>query len=182
MPAALPTQPTDWGAIIGGALAAIGVTIILFTAGSGFGLSTVTPWTFANQPPENFALAAGIWIIVMQWLSSALGGYMAGRLRAKWTGIRTDEVMFRDTAHGFLAWALATLAVAVLFASGATLTSVAATVVTDAPAAAEQVTAQAAEQARAIAANFSIITAISLLVGAFIGAVAGALGGFHRDA
>jgi hypothetical protein len=107
---------------------------------------------------------------------------MAGRLRAKWTGIRTDEVMFRDTAHGFLAWALATLAVAVLFASGATLTSVAATVVTDAPAAAEQVTAQAAEQARAIAANFSIITAISLLVGAFIGAVAGALGGFHRDA
>lgn len=173
---------TDWAAIAGGALAAIGVTIILFTAGSGFGLSTVTPWTFANQPPANFAIAAGIWIIVMQWLSSALGGYMAGRLRSRWIGARTDEVMFRDTAHGFLAWALATLAVAILFASGATLTGAVAAV-TDAPAeAAQQITAQAAEQAREIAANFSIFTAISLLVGAFIGAAAGALGGYHRDA
>jgi len=173
---------TDWAAIAGGALAAVGVTLILFTAGSGFGLSTVTPWTFANQPPESFAIAAGIWIIVMQWLSSALGGYMAGRLRARWIGPRTDEVMFRDTAHGFLAWALATLVVAILFASGATLTGAAAAV-TEAPAeAAQQITAQDAEQARAIAANFSIFTAISLLVGAFIGAAAGALGGFHRDA
>jgi hypothetical protein len=183
MPGAFPSQPTDWGAIIGGALAAIGLTLILFTAGSGFGLSSVSPWTFANQPPENFAIVAGIWIIVMQWLSSALGGYMAGRLRTRWVGARTDEVMFRDTAHGFLAWALATLAVAILFASGATLTGAAATAVTGAPAeAAQQITAQAAEQAREIAANFSIFTAVSLLVGAFIGAAAGALGGFHRDA
>ncbi len=97
-------RATDWGAIIGGALAAMGVTIILFTAGSGFGLSTVEPWSFANRAPETFAIGAAIWLIVMQWLSAGFGGYLAGRLRAKRIGPRTDEVLFRDTAHGLLAW------------------------------------------------------------------------------
>ena len=42
---------------------------------------------------------------------------MAGRLRTKWVNLHTDEVFFRDTAHGFLAWALATLLVAGLLSS-----------------------------------------------------------------
>lgn len=88
------TRVTDWGAIIGGALGAIAISIILFTAGSGFGLSTVEPWSFANRAPETFAIGAAIWLIVMQWLSAAFGGYLAGRLRAKWIGLRTDEVCF----------------------------------------------------------------------------------------
>jgi hypothetical protein len=41
----------------------------------------------------------------VQWLSSGLGGYLTGRLRTKWVGIHTDETFFRDTAHGFMAWA-----------------------------------------------------------------------------
>ena len=170
---------TDWAAIVGGALAAMAVSIILFTAGSGFGLSTVEPWSFANRSPAEFAIGAGIWLIVMQWLSSALGGYMAGRLRTKWVGLRTDEVLFRDTAHGFLAWALATVIVAALFALG---TTVAATAVAGAAPDAAQAAAALTEQAREAAANFSAFTAISLLVGGFIGAVAGGLGGYHRDA
>jgi hypothetical protein len=172
---------TDWAAIVGGALAAIAVSIILFTAGSGFGLSTVEPWSFANRSPAEFAIGAGIWLIVMQWLSSALGGYMAGRLRTKWVGPRVDEVLFRDTAHGFLAWALATVIVAALFALG---TGVAGTAMvgTDAAPDAARAAAALTEQAKEAAANFSIFTAISLLVGAFIGAVAGGLGGYHRDA
>lgn len=169
----------DWGAIIGGALGAIAISIILFTAGSGFGLSTVEPWSFANQAPEAFAIGTGIWLIVMQWLSAGFGGYLAGRLRAKWIGLRTDEVLFRDTAHGFLAWALATVIVAALFALGALAAGSAAMATAEgAPAAAAAVT----EEAREAAANFSIFTAISLLVGGFIGAVAGGLGGYHRDA
>jgi hypothetical protein len=174
-------RATDWGAIAGGALGAIAVSIILFTAGSGFGLSAVEPWTFANRMPETFAIGAAIWLIVMQWLSSAFGGYLSGRLRAKWIGPRTDEVLFRDTAHGLLAWALATVIVAGLF----TLGTGAAVVATEgAPAAADAAQAGAAmtEEAREAAANFSIVTAISLLVGAFIGAVAGGLGGYDRDA
>ena len=58
-----------------------------------------------------------MWLIIVQWLSSGLGGYLAGRLRTKWVGLHTDEVFFRDTAHGFLAWALATVLVAVFATS-----------------------------------------------------------------
>ena len=105
----------EWAAIVGGAIAAIGITIILFTLGSGLGLSTVSPWSWSNPSPTTFGVVAGIWLIVTQWLASALGGYLTGRLRTKWVGIRTDEVFFRDTAHGFLAWALATVLMATFF-------------------------------------------------------------------
>ena len=105
----------EWAAIVGGALAAVGISIILFTLGSGLGLSTVSPWSWSNPSPTTFGMVAGIWLIVTQWLASALGGYLTGRLRTKWVGIRTDEVFFRDTAHGFLAWALATVLMATFF-------------------------------------------------------------------
>jgi hypothetical protein len=178
-PAAIPTGAgTDWGAVIGGAFGAVGVTIILFTAGSGFGLSTIEPWSFTNRAPETFAIGAGIWLIVMQWLSAAFGGYLAGRLRRKWIGVRTDEVLFRDTAHGFLAWAVATVVAAALFTLGAAMAGTAG-VTAGTPA---EAAAAVTEQAQEVAANFSIFTAISLLVGAFIGAAAGGLGGYHRDA
>jgi hypothetical protein len=177
-------RATDWGAIVSGALGAIAVSIILFTAGSGFGLSTVEPWSFANRAPETFAIGAAIWLVVTQWLSAGFGGYLAGRLRAKWIGPRTDEVLFRDTAHGLLAWALATLIVAALFTLGTLGTGAAVVATEGAPAAADAAQAAAAmsEEARQAAANFSIVTAISLLVGAFIGAAAGGLGGYDRDA
>jgi hypothetical protein len=175
-------QATDWGAIIGGALGAIAISIIVFTAGSGFGLSTVEPWSFANRAPETFAIGAAIWLVVMQWLSAGFGGYLAGRLRAKWIGPRTDEVLFRDTAHGLLAWALATVFVAALFTLGTLSTSAAVVATEGTPADAVAAAASLTEEARKAAANFSIVTAISLLVGAFIGAVAGGLGGYHRDA
>jgi hypothetical protein len=51
-----------------------------------------------------------------------MGGYLAGRLRTKWTGIHTDEVYFRDTAHGFLAWAAASVVAASLL--GSVMTSI----------------------------------------------------------
>ena len=110
-------------------------------------------------------------------VASGLGGYLTGRLRTKWVGIRTDEVFFRDTAHGFLAWALATVLVATFIALAAS----AAASVPEATANAAAVSAEAAEQARKAAAAFSVFTALSLLVGAFIGCVSGALGGYHRD-
>ena len=89
----------EWAAITGGALAAIGITIILLALGPALGLATGNSWSFGTSPPA-LGIAAGIWLIVTQWLSSGLGGYIAGRLRKKWVGIRTDEVFFRDTAYG----------------------------------------------------------------------------------
>jgi MFS family permease len=167
----------EWAAIVGGALAAVGVSIILFTLGSGLGLSTVSPWSWSNPSPTTFGMVAAIWLIITQWLASALGGYLTGRLRKKWVGIRTDEVIFRDTAHGFLAWALAT----VLMATFITLAASAVATVPEATTNAATVSAEAVEQARKAAAAFSMFTALSFLVGAFIGCVAGALGGYHRD-
>ncbi|MER9230609.1 hypothetical protein NKI56_00635 [Mesorhizobium sp. M0622] len=111
-----PTESSStavtWGPIIAGAFAASTLTFILMLLGSGLGLSMVSPWSGSGASVTTFAVSTAVWLIIVQWLSSALGGYLAGRLRTKWVGIHTDEVFFRDTAHGFLAWALATLLVA----------------------------------------------------------------------
>jgi len=45
--------------------------------------------------------------------------YLAGRLRRKSVGLGTAEVQFRDTAHGCLAWAVASIVGEVLLASPA---------------------------------------------------------------
>ena len=47
--------------------------------------------------------------MIVAVMSSAVGGYLAARLRTKWVGVHSHEVFFRDTAHGFIAWAFATL-------------------------------------------------------------------------
>lgn len=105
------TPAVSWGPIIAGAFAASTLTLILMLLGSGLGLTMVSPWSGSGASVTTFAVSTAIWLIVVQWLSSGVGGYLAGRLRTKWVGIHTDEVYFRDTAHGFLAWALATLLV-----------------------------------------------------------------------
>lgn len=101
----------SWGPIVAGAFAASTLTFILMLLGSGLGLSMVSPWAGSSASVTTFAVSTAIWLIVVQWLSAGVGGYLAGRLRTKWVGVHTDEIYFRDTAHGFLAWALATLLV-----------------------------------------------------------------------
>ena len=105
-------SPVSWAAIIGGAVTAVAITLLLVALGSGIGLSSVSPWSSANPSATTFTLLAAVWLIIVQWLSSGLGGYLAGRTRTKWVGVHTHEAFFRDTAHGFLAWALASLLVA----------------------------------------------------------------------
>jgi hypothetical protein len=95
----------SWAAIFGGAIAASSVAVVLVLLGAGLGLSAVSPWPRAGASAATFSIAAGIWLIVVQWLSSAIGGYTTGRLRTKWVRLHTHEIFFRDTAHGFLTWA-----------------------------------------------------------------------------
>jgi hypothetical protein len=102
----------SWAAVIAGGVAAVALTLLLVALGTGIGLSSVSPWSSSNPSSTTFTLLAAVWLIIVQWLSSGLGGYLAGRLRTKWTTLHTDEVFFRDTAHGFLAWALASIVVA----------------------------------------------------------------------
>jgi hypothetical protein len=102
----------SWGAIIAGAVAASAITLVLSLVGSGIGLSLASPFSSEGSSLATFAIGGAIWLIIVQWASAGFGGYIAGRLRTKWTGVNRDEVFFRDTAHGILAWALATLIVA----------------------------------------------------------------------
>ncbi len=102
----------SWAAIFAGALVAASASVILVALGSGLGFAAISPWSHSGASLKTFAISAGVWLIVVQWLASALGGYVTGRLRTKWVSTHTHEVFFRDTAHGLVTWALATLVVA----------------------------------------------------------------------
>lgn len=118
---AAPVESTSsavsWGPIVVGAFAASTLTFVLMLLGSGLGLTMVSPWSGEGAGIATFAVSTAIWLVVVQWLSSGLGGYLTGRLRTRWVGVHTDETFFRDTAHGFMAWALATLLVVFVLGS-----------------------------------------------------------------
>lgn len=104
----------SWGAIFAGAAAAAALSLILLMLGVGLGLSSVSPWVRSGVSATALGLSTIAWLTLTQLLASGMGGYLAGRLRIKWVAVHTDEVYFRDTAHGFLAWAIAALATAAL--------------------------------------------------------------------
>ena len=117
MDADLRTAPTmvdaqsamSWGAIAAGAVGAAALALLLIAFGAGLGLSAVSPWSDSGVSASTFSTGTGIYLVIVAVMSSAVGGYLAARLRTKWVGVHTNEVFFRDTAHGFLAWAFATL-------------------------------------------------------------------------
>jgi len=107
----------SWGAVIGGAFVAASISLIMLALGAGFGLSEVSPWS--NIGASALGTAAIVWLVVNEAVSCALGGYLAGRLRTKWAAIHTDEVYFRDTANGFLVWAVAVVMTVTFMVSSA---------------------------------------------------------------
>lgn len=107
----------SWSAILAGAAAAMAVTLVMAILGSGLGLAVVSPWSGSGASATTFAVSTVIWLVIMQWVASGFGGYITGRLRTKWVGLHTDEVFFRDTAHGFIAWCVGTILVAALLSS-----------------------------------------------------------------
>jgi hypothetical protein len=178
----------SWASIIAGAFVAAAVSLVLLALGSGLGFAAVSPWPDRGVSPSTFAITTAIWLIVMQWLSSAAGGYIAGRLRTKWTGTHTHEVFFRDTAHGFITWAVASVFVAVVFAASAHSAmgmGETANAISGAASGAAQdmmpMSDSAADAARKAASEAAIYTALSMVVGAFISSVAAAIGGRLRD-
>lgn len=106
-----------WGAVIAGAVAAAVLTLLLIILGTGLGFAAMSPFANEGASAETLGMSTAIWITLISLLASAVGGYIAGRLRPRWHAIHTDEVYFRDTAHGFLAWALSTLLMATLLSS-----------------------------------------------------------------
>jgi hypothetical protein len=109
----------SWAAVIAGAVGAAALSLVLFLLGTGLGLAAASPWSGEGISGATAGVSTIIWITVVQLLASVLGGYLAGRLRTRWVTVHTDEVFFRDTAHGFLAWAVSTLLMATLLSSAA---------------------------------------------------------------
>ena len=106
----------SWGAIFAGAAAAAALSLILVLLGFGLGFSAVSPWANEGMSAKGLGISTIVWLAVTQIIASGAGGYIAGRLRVKWAYMHGDEVYFRDTAHGFLAWCVATLVTATLVA------------------------------------------------------------------
>lgn len=104
----------SWGAILAGAAAAASLSLILLLLGTGLGLSSVSPWARDGASAATLGISTILWVTFTQLMASGMGGYLAGRLRTRWVATDVDEVYFRDTAHGFLAWAIASLATAAL--------------------------------------------------------------------
>jgi hypothetical protein len=114
----------SWAAIIAGSIGAAAVFLILLALGTGLGLSSISAWPNTGVSSVTFSLGAAFWMILVHAVASGGGGYLAGRLRVRWLGVDADEVYFRDTAHGFLAWALcAVLSASVLAAAAALVTT-----------------------------------------------------------
>jgi hypothetical protein len=235
------TSAVSWSAILAGTAVAVASSLVLFTLTAGLDLAALAPDRAASA--TSLTVLTGIALVVTQWISAALGGYMTGRLRTRWVSTHTHEVFFRDTAHGFITWCVATVLLAAGLASSATFpgarfhvaaaphghgtrlvsaahaladsasfapASFAAValssdsvlesrlVVPDGPAAvASQSAYRSADDTQGVwpadlstsgedatrkaAAATSIITALSMLVGAFIASVSAALGGRLRD-
>lgn len=117
--AATPAGGTaiSWSAVFAGAAGAAVISLLLLILGVGLGLSSVSPWANEGASPVTFGISTVLWLTFTQLAASGLGGYLAGRLRIRWVGVPSDEVYFRDTAHGFLAWAVASLLTAAMLTS-----------------------------------------------------------------
>ncbi|MET4578581.1 hypothetical protein [Ottowia thiooxydans] len=167
-PASIISPSSDtavsWAAIFAGALAAAILSLLLFMLGIGLGLSSMSVWSGRGADGETIGWAAIAWLAFTQIASAGVGGYIAGRLRTKWQGVHTDEVYFRDTAHGFLAWALATMLMVAVMGSvaGAALTNTvkaAGAVATGAATAAGGATGAVANLARSAVSQSSAVGA-----------------------
>jgi len=151
-PVASNPSAVSWAAIFAGAVAAAALSLILLLLGTGFGLSTVSAWSNEGISGTTWSITTILWVTLTSLLASAVGGYIAGRLRTRWLATQSDEIYFRDTAHGFLAWAVATLATATL------LTSVISVIISGGVKAGEHIVSGAATASVAAAAGTAATT------------------------
>lgn len=115
------SSAVSWSAVLGGAVVSASISLMLLAAGAGLGFTSVSPWSNAGVAATTFGIAALIWLALVHLVAAGAGGYLAGRLRTRRVGLHTDEVAFRDTAHGFMAWAVSAIVTAVLLASTASM-------------------------------------------------------------
>jgi len=106
----------DWPAIIAGAILASAISFVLFTFGTGIGLSLTSPYPGESVSPTAFAIVLGLWVLWVSVSSFIAGAYLTGRLRRRIGDASEHEVEVRDAAHGLLVWAVSALIGAMLAA------------------------------------------------------------------
>ena len=173
-----PQPALSWSAIWAGAFVAVAASLLLSLAAAGVGYDTGLPGLATHASLKSFEPMVGAGAILIQVLSAALGGYVAGRTRTIWTSLHDDESHFRDTAHGLVAWAVATVAGVLLaalvlapYAEG-----LAAAAAQAAPPSPVDV-----QRAQNVAAQASLFISVGMLLSAFVSAVAARIGGLRHE-
>lgn len=126
-----------WSAIFAGAFTALGLTVVMVVLGSAFGFGSMSPFAGDGLSIDAIGTVTVLWLVLTQIFASVAGGYIAGRMRVRWS-IHNDEVYFRDTVHGFLTWAVASAAMFAMAALAAAGSAIAATAVTSAAVASDE--------------------------------------------
>ena len=117
--ASVSLSAISWGAILAGAAVASALSLLLFVLAAGLDLAAFSRPLLRHGSVGALSAMAAVTLIATQWIASAVGGYLTGRLRIRWVGTHTHEVFFRDTAHGLITWAVVTLFMALGLGSAA---------------------------------------------------------------
>jgi len=96
----------EWGAVLAGAFLAASISFVLLTFGTAIGLSATSSWPNSGASAKVLATLAVLWAMMQQIGAFMAGGYVAGRMRARWHEPTQHEVEFRDGLHGGLVWAV----------------------------------------------------------------------------
>src|SRR5262245_28275278 len=94
----------EWGPVLAGAFLAAAISFVLLTFGTAIGLSVTSPWPNAGASTKVIATLAVLWAMMQQIGAFMAGGYVAGRMRARWHEPTPHGVWFRDGLHGCLGW------------------------------------------------------------------------------
>ena len=105
-PSQARTNFVEWGPVLAGAVLAAALSFVLLTFGTAIGLSATSPWPGSGISAKLLASLAVFWVMAQQIGAFMVGGYVAGRMRARWHEANQDEVEFRDGLHGGLVWAV----------------------------------------------------------------------------
>jgi hypothetical protein len=119
---AVETAPPflQWTPVVAGTFVAAAVSVILIAFGAAIGLSVVSSSPTWRDTSPALSVASGLYLLLTALLSFGFGGYVAGRLRERWTtSAHSDVVEFRDGTHGLLAWAIAVVITGLVAAASA---------------------------------------------------------------
>ncbi len=113
----------ELGPAFAGAVVAAAAFFVLLAFASAIGLAVSSASPTWRDTSVGLTVLSGAWVVLSAVGSFALGGYIAGRLRARWDAT-ADEIHFRDSVHGLLVWGLAVIiGVGMTWAAATSLTN-----------------------------------------------------------